>query len=747
MPRIMLTMVVLAMTAQLHAQEPVQIGGRLELLVDDHLLEASSGEARLQLHRPVRREIVYRTNAQWEGNASAFCSVFRDGDLYRMYYRGLHYRHSGAPAQALEDHPWVLCYAESDDGVHWRRPELGLHDFRGSTANNIVLTREAVAEIGGAPAHTSTWLDANPDCPPEERIKITIVGGKPKGLYVLGSGDGVNFRLLSTTPSVTEGAFDSQNLIFFDPQIGAYREYHRGFAEGVRAIMTATSEDVLSFPAPQWLAYEDSEPEHLYTNQIQPYYRAPHILMGFPLRYSDRDWSQPVLELPMLDERLARAAAGRRYGTAVTDALFMTSRDGLTFRRWAEAFIRPGPREREAWVYGDNFIFWQMVETASPIEDAPPEISLYATESYWEGTSTAFRRYTIRQDGFVSAYAPMAGGEVVTKPLIFEGGNLALNFETSGAGSVQVELQEADGTPIEGYTLADCPEIYGDHLRYVVRWQKKGGDVRELSGRPVKLRFVLRDADLYSYQFVPYEPEPEYPDMTQFGAIPQKNPDREPFIVVQDDFEAYEAGTGETDADLDPAQVGLYQTGWAVREQTPNRVQVLNDDPPGSGEAGGNKYVKITRKEEPHRAGGALWATLGPQDIADSAESVIEMNARVYVPSGNASPVDIDAVNAPVGSFTGRAFHLRIFPDGRVTYYREEHQQAGDLTVALDEWHEVAIRADMAAETFSLTMDGETVEGLPFAEDGVKRIQSIAFGPNANNTTMFVDDVTIRVVP
>ena len=177
---IVTTLVVLAMAAQVNAQEPVEIGGRLELLVDDYLIESISGEAELQMHRPVRREIVFRTDAPWEGNASAFCSVFRDGDLYRMYYRGLHYRHSGEPAQALEDHPWMLCYVESDDGVHWRRPELGIHEFLGSTANNIVLTPEACAEFGGDPAHTATWLDTNPACPPDERIKITIVCA-PKG--------------------------------------------------------------------------------------------------------------------------------------------------------------------------------------------------------------------------------------------------------------------------------------------------------------------------------------------------------------------------------------------------------------------------------------------------------------------------------------------------------------------------------------------------------------------------------------
>ncbi len=93
-----------------------------------------------------------------------------------------------------------------------------------------------------------------------------------------------------------------------------------------------------------------------------------------------------------------------------------------------------------------------------------------------------------------------------TRPLIFEGGNLTMNFETSGASGVRVEIQEPDGTPIEGYTLDDCPEMYADSVRYTVRW-KHGGDVRPLEGKPVRLRFVMRDADLYAFQFVPFQPD------------------------------------------------------------------------------------------------------------------------------------------------------------------------------------------------------------------------------------------------
>lgn len=501
------------------AAEPIDIGARRELMVDDFLIEAMRGEVRLQLHHPMPREIVFETDAPWEGNAAAYQSVFQEGNLYRMYYHGGQYRTGGAATQAMDEHPWTFCYAESDDGIHWRRPELGICEFGGSTANNIILMPESLAEFGGDPAHTAAFLDSNPACPPDAKYKIVVVGSKPFGLYILKSADGIHFSPLSTEPVITQGAFDSQNLAFWDPALGAYRAYWRIFTEGItegttwspggfRAIRTATSPDLLQWSDPVDLTYVSSPEEHLYTNQIQPYYRAPHILMGFPMRYTERSWSEPLLDLPGREERMARAAGHPRYGAAITDGLFMTSRDGQLFKRWNEAFLRPGPRARHSWVYGDNFIFWGMVETPSVLEDAPREISLYATEGYWEGTSTSIRRLTIRVDGFVSASTSLAGGELVTKPIRFAGGNLSLNFATSGAGSVQVEIQDVDGRPVPGYALDDCPPIFGDRLDKVVRWTAPGGDVRSLAGQTVRLRFVLRDADLYSFQFVPYEPDP-----------------------------------------------------------------------------------------------------------------------------------------------------------------------------------------------------------------------------------------------
>lgn len=505
---------------------PIDIGSRRELLVDHHLIERLTGAAHLQLHQPVRREIVFRSDAAWEGNGSAYQSIVPNesgsGGRLRCYYRGGYHpasrEHEGQAAT------WEsLCLIESDDGIHWTRPELGIVEYGGSKANNLLLSEEMVAEIGGSPAHTATFLDTNPDCPAGERYKIVMRGTKPLGLYLMVSGDGIHFALKSAEPFMTEGAFDSQNLAFWDSVRGEYRLYHRGFREGVRDILTCTAPDFESFPDPEWASYPGSPTMALYTNQVQPYYRAPHLFVALPMRYCERGWSGPMLDLPGMDNRLARGAHHPRYGHTITDTVFMCTRDGSTFHRWTEAFIRPGPRQRESWVYGDNFVFWGMFEGPSETEDAPDEINLLATESYWEGHYTAFRRYTLRVDGFASAAAPYEGGELVTRPLTFEGGSLSVNADTSAFGSFQVEVQETDGTPLPGYTLGECEPIFCDSLDYTVRWKSSaGGDVRSLTGRPVRLRFRLQDADVYAFQFVPHRPAPERPEP------PTRIPETEP---------------------------------------------------------------------------------------------------------------------------------------------------------------------------------------------------------------------------
>jgi hypothetical protein len=736
----------LTMAAVALGGEAINLGNRRELFVDQFLIEKLAGEARLQLHRPVRREIVFRADAPWEGNGSGYQSVFRDGDRLRMYYRGGH--HVASAAYQTDPRSWeTLCLAESEDGIHWTRPDLGIVDFHGSKQNNLLLDASTVKAFGGSPAHTAVFKDANPNCPEAERYKIVMFGTKPRGLYLLVSADGIHFAPKSTTPFMTTGAFDSQNLAFWDPVREEYRLYHRGFNKGVRDVLTCTAPDFASFPEPHWVSYPDSPTMALYTNQIQPYYRAPHLFMGFPMRYNERGWSGPMLDLPGLDHRLARAKHHPRYGMTVTDAVFMTSRDGQHFHRWAEAFVRPGPRQKESWVYGDNFLFWGMFETPSATEDAPPELSFLGVEGYWEDEDTAFRRYTLRIDGFVSAYAPYAGGEILTKPIVFAGGSLSVNAETSGFGSFQVEVQDPDGSPLPGYTLAECEPIFCDSLDYTVCWHTStGGDLRPLAGKPVRLRFVLKDADIYSFQFVLFRPAPERPGAPDLGILPPKTPDCKPFTVLDDDFQAVPASLSTTDENRLPA-TGDEDSGWVIRRGSEDRVRLLNDDPVGSGKPGRDHYLMVARKAENMAAGGRAWITLSPQDAADTTNGTVVVKARLYVPSTNRAAVDIDAFDSRVEEFQRRAFHVRFWPDGTVSYYKSITNKIAGLAFQPDTWIDVEIRANLAKSTFALTIGSQTVTDLPFAEENVHRVQCIGLNPNTNDCTLYVGKVSVTVQP
>ena len=179
----------------------------------------------------------------------------------------------------------------------------------------------------------------------------------------------------------------------------------------------------------------------------------------------------------------------------------MSSRDGLKFHRWNEAFLPPGIERTGTWNYGQQYLAWHVVQTKSLLEGAPDELSFYATESYWTGNSSQLRRYALRLDGFVSVTASMKGGELVSRPVRFNGNRLSLNFATSAAGDVRVELQDASGKPFSGFSAEECQPLFGDTIDRAVTWTS-GPDVSSLQDKTVRIRFILRDADLYSYQFV-----------------------------------------------------------------------------------------------------------------------------------------------------------------------------------------------------------------------------------------------------
>ncbi|MSP13745.1 MAG: hypothetical protein EXR62_12420 [Chloroflexi bacterium] len=479
------------------------IGTKRELFVDDWLIEAREESVTHRLHQPTPREEALVTDRPWEGNMCGYVTVFQDGDRYRMYYRTGRFNEVPGGQQPTD---CVVCLAESADGIHWERLELGLFEHQGSRRNNILVVGAGEDYIGSDAF--APFLDTRPGVDPRALYKAAAIGHSFRRvgnkwraeLYAMCSPDGIHWSLLQPEPIMTEGAFDSQNLAFWDPLRGEYRAYFRDFQEGRRRILTATSQDFIHWSDPAWLDYPGAADHQLYTNQVLPYYRAPHIFVGFPTRYVERTWSPSIDALPELEHRKMRGQLHPRYGAAVTDGLFMSSRDGARFHLWDEAFIPPGPQLQRNWAYGDNYQCWGLWETPSDRAGAPPELSFISTENYWRDTFTVFRRFTLRIDGFASINASYAGGAVLTRPMTFAGSKLHLNFATSAAGGVWVELQDAAGQPIPGFSRDDCYEVIGDELDRVVAWQG-GSDLSALAGTPIRLKFTLKDADLYAMRF------------------------------------------------------------------------------------------------------------------------------------------------------------------------------------------------------------------------------------------------------
>lgn len=469
-----------------HSVNNLPVAAR-ELLWDMARLEALGGGATLKLHHPDWREVSLVHDAPWEGSTCGYHTVFRDQGLCRMYYRGSDYR------DGQSTHAEVTCYAESEDGLHWRKPELGLYTFNGSSRNNIVLMDDCAAH------NLAPFLDANPA--PAHACPYKAVGGpNPQtGLLAYGSEDGLRWRRLFDQPIMTHGAFDSLNLAFWDPNRACYVCYFRDMRPAPdgshrRAIKVATSPDFQHWSDAAWLDFSGgAEPPELYTNAILPYPRAAGAYIGLPKRF--------------LSGRVSPYDHSNGGGLpGLSDGGFISSRDGSHFTCWPEAFIRPG-LQRERWINRNNLCAWGLLETPPEWPDSPPQLSMYCTENYYNGPAVRLRRLSLRPDGFVSVQAPMAGGTLTTRPFVLTGPagpaplSLRLNASTSALGDIRCELRSVrDGRPLPGFALDDCTPLFGDDLDLPVTW--RGGDLPALAGgEPLVLHAELRDADLFAYRF------------------------------------------------------------------------------------------------------------------------------------------------------------------------------------------------------------------------------------------------------
>ena len=231
--------------------------------------------------------------------------------------------------------------------------------------------------------------------------------------------------------------------------------------------------------------------------------------------------------------------------------------------------------------------------------------------------------------------------------------------------------------------------------------------------------------------------------------MPAKDPRRQPFVVLDDAFQTVAPGEAPF--------VGDGDRGWKVIRPRPELAQVLAE--------GANRFLELKRDEGDAPNGGEAWVTMLPQDAADTTNGLVEVSATVRVPSTNRASVAIEAYDNPPEQCSNRAFHVRFWPDGSVSHYArikpEGKAQQYDpdewtaptridiptLRFKPDEWCDIAIRADLRAATFDLTVGDKTVTGLTFAHQSVHRIQTLFIGPNGDHSALHVDHLRVGVMP
>jgi hypothetical protein len=417
----------------------------------------------------------------------------------------------GLPAEGARR----LGYAESDDGLTWTKPDLGLIEFRGSKSNNIVAPLLERQSLQGA---TVLRQDTAPEA---ERYRLwtkyrptddEMAAGAKAGLWAMHSPDGLRWQYYDGQPN-PEGSCDTQNMLLWDDRLSCFVGYTRVSAtqhldeaaetqgrKRYRSVGRVTSTDFATW-TPLQIVFEadaadvgmplpsDADPEGLsidfYTSCAVKYPWAEDVYLMLPSAYYH--W-------------------GAEQFPATMDVQLLTSRDGIGWRRAGQRapFLRHGadgtatsgmlfanpwliPAGDELWLY----------YAGTARHHGPPSPGV--DEDALAQRSGIFRA-SLRRDGFVSVDAGYGGGSFTTPPLTFEGQALSVNCDGSAGGWLQVEVLDGSGTPIDGLRLTDAEAVTGNGIDKAVTW-RGGGSLGSAAGAAVRLRFVMRGMKLYAFQF------------------------------------------------------------------------------------------------------------------------------------------------------------------------------------------------------------------------------------------------------
>ncbi len=459
------------------------------LFLDPACLQKTEN-AELRINPAQPREIVIRADQPWEKLMIGFFLTVREEEgKLRMWYI----------CRDSENQP-NLAYAESTDGVTWVKPKLGVADYHGSTDNNLV----GIPGVEGVVFH-----DPKARTPAEEYVYLTRL--KKSSIFRYFSPDGLRWQ---RDPQPFLGiSSDTQNVTFWDENLGCYVLYLRGHASkpglpgAWRTVIRATAGD-LTKPLPldlpedrtaraEALRHGAGFPTVLQADAADPAESDVYNISAQPYPL-DRRW---YVGFPSFFQRQVNPAnpAATNYGRV--EVQFAGSRDGICWERYdRRSYATPGlagsetahvvfmgtgmvVRGDEIWQYGTGF--------HSHHGDV---------EARMAKTDGVIQRYVQRVDGFVSLDFANPGGRAVTAPVKVEGPSLLLNIDTGALGHLLLGLLDSHGRPLPGFTAEQCGVLRTNSTRAVASW-KGSHDLSSLRGQEVQVVFSGSRTKLYSFYF------------------------------------------------------------------------------------------------------------------------------------------------------------------------------------------------------------------------------------------------------
>jgi len=474
---------------------PISLGR--QLLVDDFLVENTT--LTRVFHQPVKHPgnpILFPQTAEECHPDYPPCAVAKCGGVwfddrskrFKMWY--------------MAGYVGWMAYAESDDGIHWERPELDV-----VPGTNLCFPRDFHPDSG------TVWLDHEAK---DENARFKILMREPDDLARarVGVETGSASAMLMTSPDGIHWSDPTLTGMMYDRSTMFHDPFRNKWVQSIRSATAGRGRTRHYWEDSDFLASGSWTEEKGF--QFSPVFRE-----GQPLPWAASDYLDEAGDsLPQLYNLDATPYESLMLGffqilkgppnpvglkTAtpkLTELTLAYSRDGFHWHRPDRRAFIGANRVPGSWEYGyvepsggvclivgEELWFYYSAYGGDPARIRPN----LGSGMYGNG---AVGLAKLRRDGFASMRACFPDAELLTRPLTFQGGHLFVNATTTGS-YLRVECLDETQTVVPGFSLQECEGFEGNSTCAEIRW--KSADIAQLAGRPVQLRFVLDRGDLFSF--------------------------------------------------------------------------------------------------------------------------------------------------------------------------------------------------------------------------------------------------------